>query len=55
MYSCVGSLVRGHSRVWGAWLVDIVVLPMGLQTPSACKVISEFSFGIGTNMHLNQN
>ena len=26
-------------ELWGIWLVDIVVLPMGLQTPSALSVI----------------
>jgi hypothetical protein len=30
VYSLVGGLVP-----WGLWLVDIVVVPMGLQTPSA--------------------
>jgi hypothetical protein len=25
---------------WGVWLVDIFVLPMGLQTPSAPSVLS---------------
>jgi hypothetical protein len=27
-------------ELWGFWLVDIVVLPMGLQTPSALLVLS---------------
>ena len=27
-------------ELWGVWLVDIVVLPMGLQTPSAPSVLS---------------
>ena len=27
-------------ELWGIWLVDIVVLPMGLQTPSAPSVLS---------------
>jgi len=31
VYSLVGGLVPGSSG--GVWLVDIVVLPMGLQTP----------------------
>jgi hypothetical protein len=26
--------------LWGVWLVDIVVLPMGLQTPSAPSILS---------------
>jgi hypothetical protein len=26
--------------LWGVWLVDIVVLPMGLQTPSAPSDLS---------------
>jgi len=26
-------------ELWGVWLVDIVVLPMGLQTPSAPSVL----------------
>jgi hypothetical protein len=34
----VGGLVLGCS--WGVLLVDIVVLPMGLQTPSAPSVLS---------------
>ena len=29
-----------HFELWGIWLVDIVVLPMGLQTPSAPSVVS---------------
>ena len=37
-YSLVGSLVPGSSG--GIWLVDIVVLPMELQTPSAPSVLS---------------
>ena len=27
-------------ELWGVWLVDIVVPPMGLQTPSAPSVLS---------------
>jgi hypothetical protein len=27
-------------ELWGIWLVDIVVLPMRLQTPSALKVLA---------------
>jgi hypothetical protein len=38
VYSLVGSLVPGSSG--GFWLVDIVVLPMGLQIPSAPSVLS---------------
>ena len=38
VYSLVGGLVPGNSG--GVWLVDIVVLPMGLQTPSAPSVLS---------------
>jgi hypothetical protein len=34
----VGSLVGG--LVWRAWFVDIVVLPMGLQNPSAPSALS---------------
>jgi hypothetical protein len=37
VYSLVGGLVPGSlAGDWGGvWLVDIVVFPMGLQTPSA--------------------
>jgi hypothetical protein len=38
VYSLVGGLVPGSSGE--VWLVDIVVLPMGLQTPSAPSVLS---------------
>jgi hypothetical protein len=38
VYTLVGGLVPGSSR--GYWLVYIVVLPMGLQTPSAPWVLS---------------
>ena len=38
VYSLVGGLVPGISG--GVCLVDIVVLPMGLQTPSALSVLS---------------
>jgi hypothetical protein len=38
VYSLVGDLVPGSSGE--VWLVDIVVLPMGLQTPSAPSVFS---------------
>jgi hypothetical protein len=38
VYSLVGGLVPGSSG--GFWLVDIVVLPVGLQTPSALSVLS---------------
>ena len=38
MYTLVGGLVPGSSG--GIWLVDIVVLPTGLQTPSATSVLS---------------
>jgi len=38
VYSLVGGLVLGSSS--GIWLVDIVVLTMGLQTPSAPSVFS---------------
>ena len=37
MYSLVGDLAPGSSRE--IWLVDIVVLPMGLQTPWATLVL----------------
>jgi hypothetical protein len=35
VYSLVGGLVPGALEVGGLWLVDIVVFPMRLQTPSA--------------------
>jgi hypothetical protein len=38
VYTLVGGLVPGSSG--GVWLVDIVVLPMGWQTPSALSVLS---------------
>jgi len=38
MYSLVGNLVPVSSR--GVWLVGIVVLSMGLQTPSTPSVLS---------------
>ena len=38
VYSLVDSLLPGSSG--GLWLVDIVVLPVGLQTPSAPSVLS---------------
>ena len=38
VYSLVGNLVPGSSA--GVWLVDIVVLPIGLQTLSAPSVLS---------------
>jgi hypothetical protein len=37
VYTLVGGLVPGSSG--GVWLVDIVVLPMGMQTPSAPSVL----------------
>jgi hypothetical protein len=40
VYSLLGGLLPGRSVGWGGWLVDIVVLPMGLQTPSAPSVLS---------------
>jgi hypothetical protein len=41
MHSLVGGLVPWISGGWGkVWLVDIVVLPMGLQTLSAPSVFS---------------
>jgi hypothetical protein len=41
VYSLVGGLVPGNSGVGGeVWLVDIVVLLMGLQAPSAPSVLS---------------
>ena len=36
-YSLFGGLVPGSSG--GVWLIDIVVLPMGLQTPSVPSVL----------------
>jgi hypothetical protein len=38
VYSLVGGLVRGSSGE--VWFVDIVVPPMGLQTPSTPWVLS---------------
>ena len=38
VYSLIGGLDSGSSRV-GVWLVDIVVLPIGLQSPSAPSVL----------------
>jgi hypothetical protein len=43
VYSVVGSLVPGSFG--GVWLVDIVVLPMRLQTPSAPSALY-FSIGV---------
>ena len=41
VYSLVDGLVPGSSGEWGGvWLVNIVVLPMGLQTPSTPSVLS---------------
>jgi len=42
LHSLVGGLVPGSSG--GVWLVDIVILPMDLQTPSATSVFSIFEF-----------
>jgi hypothetical protein len=39
VYPLLGGLIPGSSG-GGVWLVDIVVLPMGLQTPSAPSVLS---------------
>jgi hypothetical protein len=39
VYSLVSGLVHG-SFGGGVWLVDIVVLPMGLQTPSTPSVLA---------------
>ena len=39
VYSLVGGLVLGNWGLGGIWLVDIVVLPMGLQTLSAPSVL----------------
>jgi hypothetical protein len=38
VYTLVGGLVPGTSR--GVWLVNIVVLSMGMKTPSAPSVLS---------------
>jgi hypothetical protein len=43
VYSLVGCLVSGHSG--GFWLVDVVVVPMGLQTPSDPSVLSPTPLG----------
>jgi hypothetical protein len=42
VYSLFGGLVPGSSGGWRGeiWLVDIVVPPMGLQTPTAPSVLS---------------
>jgi hypothetical protein len=40
MYSLVGDLVPQSSGAGLEWLVDIVVLPIGLQSPSAPSVLS---------------
>jgi hypothetical protein len=37
VYSLVGGLVPGNP--WGVWLVDSVVLPIGLRTPSVLSVL----------------
>jgi hypothetical protein len=42
VYSLVGGLVSGRSGSRGVLLLDIVVLPMGLQTPSVPPVLSRF-------------
>ena len=41
VYSLVDGLVPGSYGGWGGgvWLVDIVVLPIGLQSPSAPTVL----------------
>jgi hypothetical protein len=39
VYSLVGGLVPGSSGGGGVWVVDIVVLPIGLQIPSAPSVL----------------
>jgi hypothetical protein len=50
--SLVGDLVPGSSEGGGAvWLVDIVVLPMGLQTPSSPSRTGVL-IGRGFNIHL---
>jgi hypothetical protein len=40
VYSLVGGLAPGSSRRGEDWLVDIVILPVKLQTPSASSVLS---------------
>ena len=40
MYSFVDGLGPGALEGEGVWLVDTVVLPMGLQTPSTPSVLS---------------
>ena len=37
-------------KLWGVWLVDIVVLPMRLQTPSTPSVLS-LTPPLGTAVH----
>jgi hypothetical protein len=39
-YVLFGSWFSSPWELWGVWLVDIIVLPMGLQTPSAPSVLS---------------
>ena len=39
-------------ELWRIWLVDIVVLPMGLQTPSASSVLSQL-LHCGPNAQFN--
>ena len=36
---CTLWLVVSPRELWGVWLIDIVVLPIGLQTPSAPSVL----------------
>jgi hypothetical protein len=50
VYSLVCGLVPGSSE--GIWLVDNVVLPMGLQTPSAPSVLS-LTLPLGTHAQSN--
>jgi len=38
VYYLDGDLVLGN--LWGVWLVDIVVLPIGLHAPSVTPVLS---------------
>jgi hypothetical protein len=50
VYSLVGGLVpRSSGRGGGDWLVDIVVLPMELQSPSVPLVIS-LTLPLGTTL-----
>ena len=62
LYSLVGSLILGSFEglvgglvLWSSgevWFVDIVVLPVGLQTPSAPTVLA-LTFPLGPHAQSN--